>query len=90
MIIELDDEIISRAGLSQQEVKECLAVALYKLTGMHGTAAGRLLGISEFEFHGLLGKYGVYVNYDVEDLARDMETLKQLDDEETDSRKNFT
>lgn len=87
MIIELDDEIISRTGLSQQEVKECLAVALYKLTGMHGAAAGRLLGISEYEFHGLLGKYGTYVNYDVDEFAKDVESLKQLDEEEKNPKK---
>lgn len=78
MKLELDDQIIAMTGLSEKEVKECLAVALYKLTGLHGVAAGRLLDISEFEFHGLLEKYGCYVNYDVQDFLDDIETLKKL------------
>lgn len=82
MNIELDDKIIALTGLSEREVKECLAVALYKLTGMHGAAAGRLLNISETEFHGLLEKYGCYINYGVQDLLEDIETLKHFEDEQ--------
>ncbi len=80
MQLELDNQIIAMTGLSQKEIKEYLAVALYKLTGLHGAAAGRLLNISEIEFHGLLAKYGCYVNYDVQDFLEDIETLKRLDE----------
>lgn len=79
MKIELDDEIIALTGFSEREVTECLAVALYKLTGMHGAAAGRLLNISETEFHGLLEKCGCYINYGVKDFLEDVETLKRLE-----------
>ena len=82
MQLELDDQIIAITGLSENEVKECLAVALYKLVKLNGVAAGRLLNKNEIEFHGLLGKYGCYVNYDVQDLLEDMETLKRLDEQD--------
>lgn len=48
---------------------------------MHGAAAGQLLNISEFEFHGLLGKYGSCVNYGIKEYLEDIETLKRLDDD---------
>ncbi len=80
MQLELDNQIIAMTGFSEREVKECLAVALYKLTGLHGAAAGRLLDISEIEFHGLLAKYGCDVNYDVQDFREDIEALKRFDE----------
>lgn len=78
MQINLDDKTIAITGFSEVEVKECLAVALYKLAKLNGVAAGRLLGKSEVEFHGLLEKYGCYVNYDVQDFLDDIETLNKL------------
>lgn len=78
MQINLDDKTIAITGFSETEIKECLAVALYKLAKLNGVAAGRLLDKSEVEFHGLLEKYGCYVNYGVQDLLNDVETLKKL------------
>jgi predicted HTH domain antitoxin len=49
-----------------------LAIAIYKAKGIHRSLAGELLGMSEFEFHALLKNHGVSVNYDVDDLARDI------------------
>ena len=86
MKIELDDNIISLTGLSEREIKECLVVALYKLSGIHGAAAGRLLNISEFEFHGLLGKYGSCVNYGVKEFLEDIETIKHLEEDDSKNR----
>ncbi len=79
MLLELDDQIMALTGFSETEVKECLAVALCKLKGLHGVAAGRLLNISEYEFHGLLEQYGCYIHYDVPAFLEDLETLKRID-----------
>ncbi len=72
MKIELDDEIAEKCGLDEREALELLAISIYKLKGIHGSLAGRILGISEFEFHELLSKRGEVVNYGVNDLIDDI------------------
>jgi predicted HTH domain antitoxin len=72
MKIDVNDEIAAKVGLSEREALELLAVALYKWKGIHGTLAGKILGISEIEFHQLLARVGTTVNYDVDDLVNDI------------------
>ncbi|MCF6308795.1 MAG: UPF0175 family protein [Flavobacteriaceae bacterium] len=79
MKIELDDNIAKKLNINEKEALELLAVAIYKTKKIHGTMAGRILGIGEYEFHGLLGKYGTYVNYDIAALKEDIKTIKSMD-----------
>ena len=72
MKIELDSSLMKKIGIDENEVKELIAIALYKYKGIHGSMAGKLIGISEFDFHSLLSEKGESVNYDVEDLIDDI------------------
>jgi predicted HTH domain antitoxin len=72
MKIEIPDEIALKAGIESQELLELLAVAIYKTKGIHASMAGKILGISEFEFRKLLTKHGETSNYDVGDFAQDV------------------
>ncbi len=72
MIIEIDDEIAKKCNVDAQEALQLLAVAIYKAKGIHGTLAGKILGISEVEFHQLLSKQGQSVNYGLDDLIADI------------------
>jgi predicted HTH domain antitoxin len=72
MRIEISDEIAQKVGVTEQEALELLAIAIYKAKGIHGSLAGKILGLSELEFHGLLAKRGDTVNYDVDDLIADI------------------
>lgn len=74
MIIEIDDEIAQKCNLDAQEALQLLAIAIYKAKGIHGTLAGKILGISELEFHQLLSKQGELVNYGLDDLIADIKT----------------
>ncbi len=78
MKIEIVDEVAEKTGLSQQEMQEFLAISLYKAKKINGVQGGKILGTSEIEFHGLLDKYNEYVNYDIEDLLEDIETLNKI------------
>lgn len=75
MKITLDDEIASQCGIDAKEALELLAVAIYKAKGIHGTMAGKILGISEPEFHSVVAKQGLTVNYDVADFLDDIGEL---------------
>jgi predicted HTH domain antitoxin len=72
MQIKLDDDIAQKIGIDEREALELLAIAIYKMKGVHGALAGKIVGISEFEFHELLSKKGEVVNYGVNDLIDDI------------------
>lgn len=72
MKIEIDSSLMEKIGVDEDEVKELLAIALYKYKGIHGSMAGRIIGKSEFDFHALLSEKGETVNYDVDDLVNDI------------------
>ena len=72
MKLEIPDELAKQCRIDETEARHLLAIAIYKAKGIHGSLAGKLLGMSEFEFHALLKKHGVAVNYDVDDLANDI------------------
>lgn len=72
MKIDIPDELAQKCGVDEREALELLAVAIYKAKGIHGTLAGKLLGVSEFEFHALLSQRGESVNYGMQDIINDI------------------
>ena len=76
MKIEFPEEIAKNKSLSEQDLLEILSVCLYKMEKINGVEGGHILGTSEMDFHGVLKKYGQYVNYDVDDLQDDLNNLK--------------
>jgi predicted HTH domain antitoxin len=78
MNIEFPDEIAKNKSFSQQQMLEILAVSLYKMEKINGVEGGIITGTSEMVFHGLLKKYGQYINYDVNDLDQDIDNLKDF------------
>jgi len=75
MEIEIEDQIIKKAGVSKKELLEVFAIAMYKKYGIHGTMAGRIIDedFGELDFGKVLGKYGESHNYSVDDLNDDIE-----------------
>lgn len=78
MNLEIPDAIAESAGLDKVQMMEFLAVSLYKKVRINGVQGGKILGTSESEFHGLLEKYGEYVNYGVKEFREDIDSLKDL------------
>lgn len=78
MKLDINDEVADRLGLSEKELQEILAIALYKLEKINGVQGGKITGTSEIEFHGILGKYGQFINYDEDDLETDLKNLKDF------------
>jgi|GEM_PF-6572998 len=74
MRIDIDDEIAAKCGLNEKEALELLAIAAYKHKGIHATLAGKLLGVTELEFHELLANKAEPVNYGMDDLIDDIKS----------------
>ncbi|QIL89296.1 hypothetical protein GNX18_05585 [Microbulbifer sp. SH-1] len=78
MKLDVNDDVAECLALSEKELLEILAIALYKLEKINGVQGGKITGSSEIEFHGILGKYGQFINYDEDDLETDLKNLKDF------------
>lgn len=78
MNINILDDIAESVGFNEKQMIEYLAVCLYKSKKINGVQGGKLTGTSEVEFHGLLKKYGEYVNYGVNEYLEDGDNLKDF------------
>jgi predicted HTH domain antitoxin len=82
MILEIHEGVVQalrppRKG-TKDELKRLLAVTLYA-KGILGIGKAReLAGVSKLEFYGLLKREGIPLNYNEEDLANDISTIKAL------------
>ena len=78
MRVELPDAALEGTGMTPELAKLEVAVALYRDRKVSMGRAARLAGMPRPQFQHELGKRGVTVDYDVEDLHADLETLKSL------------
>jgi predicted HTH domain antitoxin len=74
MQISLPDDL----GLSEREIKEELAIALYQREAVSLAKAAKVAGMTRLEFQRLLASRDIPIQYDVDDLHNDVETLRKL------------
>ncbi len=77
MHLELDDTIIKSTGLTDDDLKLELALQLYQNRKLSLGQGGRLSGLGAVRFQWELGKRQITLNYDLDDLAEDIKTLKK-------------
>jgi predicted HTH domain antitoxin len=77
-MIELPDSALEGTGMTPEWAKLELAVALYRDRKASMGRATQIAGLARLEFQRELGKRGVMVDYEVEDLHADLETLRDL------------
>lgn len=77
MLLELDDTVIDRTGLTPDELRLELALRLYQDEKISMGQGGRLSGLGVIRFQQELGKRQIYVNFGVDDFREDVETLRQ-------------
>ncbi len=76
MSLVIPDEIIHATRMSEQEVAQALAAALFQREKLTlGQAAG-LAGVTQIEFQHLLASQGIPIHYDVADFQQDLATLR--------------
>lgn len=79
MSVVVPDTILKAAQLSEDELKLEIAIMLYTADKISSGMVRSWTGLSVIEFQHQLAKRDLYLNYDVEDLEADIETLKSLD-----------
>jgi predicted HTH domain antitoxin len=77
--VELPDDIARHVDPGR-EALEWLAIEGYRSEALTHYQASQLLGMTRFEFDAFLKDRGIYDHaYSVEDLDRDLETLRRLE-----------
>jgi predicted HTH domain antitoxin len=66
------------AGLTEVDLRQELALALYKQEKVSLGKAAEIAGVDRWAFQALMKERNVFINYDVEDLNHDVTTLKKL------------
>ncbi len=78
MALVIPDEILQAARMTEQEVAQTVAVALFEREKLTLGQAARFAGLSQIEFQRLLAGQGISVHYGVSDLDLDMATLRWM------------
>ena len=75
----ISGEVLEQLRMPPADLRIELAVYLYDTEQFSMGRAKKLAGLTQIEFQKEMGKRGVFIKYDLEDLKEDLEALKYLD-----------
>ena len=78
MGLTIPDDVLQAARMSEEELRQEVAVFLFAQDKLTLAQAGRLAGMARLKFQHLLASRGISVHYDVEDFEQDLATLRGL------------
>ena len=76
--IEIPQEVLHAARMTREELRQELAIHLFREGKLSLGKAREMAGMNIWAFQQLLGSRGIPVHYDVEDYEDDLRTLKGL------------
>lgn len=83
LIVEIPEDISLSIKIPESELKERLmvelAIRLYQKGILGFGKARKLAGLNKWQFQEILTKENIPINYDIEELERDLKTLRSLD-----------
>lgn len=79
MRLEIPSDFLQHAGLTEQELRQELAIIFYKRGNVSLGKAAEFAHLHKIAFQRLLAERKIPLNYDVSDLEEDLKTLEQLD-----------
>ncbi len=78
MSIVIPDDILQATKMTEDELKLEIAIMLYKQQKISSGKVRAWTGLTVIEFQHELAKRDLYINYDVEDLQSDIQTLQLM------------
>jgi predicted HTH domain antitoxin len=78
MSLVITDEIIQAAHMSEEDLKQEIAILLFQKEKLTLGQASDLAGFSQFQFQHLLASRQIPVHYDVKEFNEDLKTLERL------------
>ncbi len=74
----IPEDILQATRMSDEELKQEIAVMLFQKEKLTLGQAAHLAGTSQLQFQHLLASRQIPVHYDVEEFEEDLKTLKDL------------
>lgn len=78
MSVIIPDDILQAARMTEEELRQEIAVLLFQKEKLTLGQASRLAGMNQFQFQHLLASRHIPVHYDVAEFEEDLKTLKEL------------
>jgi predicted HTH domain antitoxin len=78
MPVTISDEVLLAAHLSEPELKQELALALFQQERLTLAQASRLAEMSQLAFQALLAERQIPIHYGVEEFRDDVRTLRKM------------
>lgn len=75
MTVEIPDQVLEQAGVSESDLLLKVAMTLYREDRLTLGQASKLAGLHQIQFQQELFANGIPINYDESDFDRDLETL---------------
>ncbi len=77
MPVTIPDEVLMAAHLSEPELKQELAVALFRQERLTLGQASRFAEMTQLAFQALLAERQIPIHYGVKEFREDLQTLRQ-------------
>jgi predicted HTH domain antitoxin len=78
MSLIVPEDIVQATGMSEEELRQEIAVLLFQREKLTLARASRLAGMGRVQFQHLLASRQIPVHYDESDFEEDLQTLKEL------------
>jgi predicted HTH domain antitoxin len=78
MPVTIPDDIVEAAHITEPEIRQELALALFQQERLTLAQASRLAAVSQVEFQRLLAQRHVPVHYGPEEFDQDLKTLHEM------------
>lgn len=78
MPVMISDEVLSAAGLSEAQLKQEIALALFQRERITLAQASRVAEMTQLDFQSLLAEREIPVHYGVDEFDEDLKALRQL------------
>jgi predicted HTH domain antitoxin len=79
MSVTISDEVLTAAHISERELKEELALALFQKERLTLSQASHLAEVNHLTFQALLAERQIPIHYGVEEFREDLRTLRQTE-----------
>jgi predicted HTH domain antitoxin len=77
MPVTISDEVLAAAHISEPELKQELALALFQQDRLTLAQASHLAEMTQLAFQALLAERQIPIHYGVEEFREDLRTLRQ-------------
>lgn len=78
MSVIIPDDILQATRMTEDELRQEIAVLLFQKEKLTLAQASRLAGMSRLQFQHLLASRNIPVHYDVKEFEEDLKTLKEM------------